>query len=98
MDIVLYASLDVIDCNMPCVCENASMSVNPHNCDDMLQESMGVVNIPNVKFLKKKTKKFHENFNKFICKNDDLIAKLNESNKLVEKYKKLGEHSLEKTK
>ena len=96
MDIVLYASLDVIDCNMPCVCENASMSVNPHNYDDMLQESMGVVNIPNVKFLKKKTKKFHENFNKFICKNDDLIAKLNESNKLVEKYKKLAEHSLEK--
>ena len=31
-------------------------------------------------------------------KNDDLIAKLNESNKLVEKYKKLAEHSLEKQK
>ena len=31
-------------------------------------------------------------------KNDDLIAKLNEFNKLVEKYKKLAEHSLEKQK
>ena len=75
---------------MPCVCENASMSVNPHNYDDMLQESMGVVNIPNVKLLKKKAKKFNENLSKFICKKDDLIAKLNESNKLVEKYKKLA--------
>ena len=35
---------------------------------------------------------------KFIFENDDLIAKLNESNKLVEKYKKLAEHSLEKLK
>ena len=57
---------------------------------------MGVVDISNVKLLKKKAKKFHENFSKFIFKNDDLIAKLNESNKLVEKYKKLDEHSLEK--
>ena len=97
----LYASmdiLDVIDCNMPCVCENASMSVNPHDCDGMLHESMGVVNIPNVKLLKKKATKFLENFSKFICEKDDLIAKLNESNKLVEKYKKLAEHSLEKLK
>ena len=31
-------------------------------------------------------------------KKDDLIAKLNESNKLIEKYKKLNEHSLEKLK
>ena len=31
-------------------------------------------------------------------KNDDLIAKLNESNKLVEKYKKLAENSIEKQK
>ena len=38
------------------------------------------------------------NLSKFICENDDLIAKLNESNKLVEKYKKLAEHSLEKLK
>ena len=56
MDIVLYASMDVLDvveCNMPCVCENASMSVNPHNCDNMLLESMCVVDIPNNKLLKK---------------------------------------------
>ena len=65
----------------------------------MLHESMGViVDIQNVKLLKKKAKKFHENFNKFICENDDLIAKLNESNKLVQKYKKLAENSLEKLK
>ena len=101
MDIVLYASMDVLDiveCNMPCVCKNASMSVNPYNRNDMLHESLGVVDIPNVKLLKKKAKKFHENFSKFIFKNDDLIAKLNESNKLLEKYKKLAEHSLEKLK
>ena len=35
---------------------------------------------------------------KFHCEKDDLIAKLNESNKLVEKYKKLAEFSLEKLK
>ena len=35
---------------------------------------------------------------KLFCENDDLIAKLNESNKLVEKYKKLAENSLEKLK
>ena len=101
MDSALYASmdvLDVVDCNMPCVCENASISVNPHNCDDMLHESLGVVNISNVKLLKKKAKKCHENLSKFICEKDDLIAKFNESNKLVEKYKKLAEHSLKKLK
>ena len=88
MDSVFYASmyvLDDVDCNMPCVCKNASMSINPHNCDNMLHESIGVV-------------KIHENLSMFICENDDLIAKLNESNKLVEKYKKLAEHSLEKLK
>ena len=90
MDSVLYASMDVVECNMPCVCENAFMSVNPQNCDDVLHESMVVVDIPNVKLLKKNFKKFHENFIKFICEKDDLIAKLNESNKLVEKYKKLA--------
>ena len=102
MDSVLYVSMDVLDiveCNMPCVCENASMSVNPHNCVDMLHESMGVVvDISNIKLLKKKAKKFHKNLSKFHCENDDLIAKLNESNKLVEKYKKLAENSLEKLK
>ena len=43
MDSVLYTSMDIVECNMPCVCENASMSVDPHKCDDMLFESMGVV-------------------------------------------------------
>ena len=94
MDSALYASMDIVDCNMPCVCENASMSVNPHNCDDMLIESVGVVD----KLLKKEAKKFQKNLSKFICEKDDLIAKLNESNKLVEKYKKLAEQSLEKLK
>ena len=78
MDSVLYASMDVIECNMPCICENVSMSVNPQNCDDMLHESMDVVvDIQNAKLLKKKDKKFHGNFSKFICENDNLIAKLN---------------------
>ena len=90
--------LNVVECNMPCVCENVSMSVNPHDCDDKLYESMGVVDISNIKLLKKKAKMFHKNFSKFICENDDLIAKLNESNKLVEKYKKLAENSFEKMK
>ena len=72
------------------------MSVYPYTCDDMLHDSLGVVKIPNVKLLKKKTKKFHKNLSKFICENDDLIAKFNESNKLVEKYKKLVEYYLEK--
>ena len=35
---------------------------------------------------------------KLFCENDDLIVKLNESNKLVEKYKNLVENSLEKLK
>ena len=99
MDNALYVSMDVVECNMSCVCENASMSVNPQNCDDMLHESMGVVvDIQNVKLLKTKAKKFHENFSKFICENDDLIAKLNEANKLVKKYKKPTKQSLEKLK
>ena len=99
MDNALYDYMDVVDCNMPCVCENASMSLNPQNYDDMLHESMGVVvDIPNVRLLKKKFRKFHENLSKFTGENDDLIAKLNESNKLVEKYKKLAENSLEKMK
>ena len=83
MDNVLYASMDVCEYNMPCVCENAFISVNPYNCDDMLLESMGVVD----KLLKKGAKKFHKNLSKFRCENDDLIAKFNKSNKLVEKYK-----------
>ena len=35
---------------------------------------------------------------KFIYENDGLIAELSESNKLVEKYKKLAENSFEKLK
>ena len=98
MDSTLYASMDVCECNMSCVCENASMSVNPHNCDDMLLESLDVVDIPNIKLLKKKAKKFNKNLSKLFCENNDLIVKLNESNKLVEKYKKLTKNSLEKLK
>ena len=56
MNSALYASIDVCECNMPCVCENASMSDNPHNCDAMLHESFGVADIPNIRFLKKKAK------------------------------------------
>ena len=66
MDSVLYASMDVVDCNMPCVYENVSMSVYPHDCDAMLHESMGVVDIFNIKLM-----------SKLVCENDDLIAKLN---------------------
>ena len=98
MDGALYASMDICECNMPCICNNASMSVNPHNCDDMLLESLDVVDIPNIKLLKKKAKKFNKNLSKLFCENNDLIAKLNESNKLVEKYKKLTKNSLEKLK
>ena len=57
IDCALYASLhDLVgdECNMPHVCEDAFMSVNPHKCDDMLFESMGVVD----KLLKKNAKKF----------------------------------------
>ena len=101
IDSALYASihvLDVDDCSMPRVCENASMSVYPHDCDNILLESLGVVDIPNDKLLKKKAKKFQKNLSKLFGENDDLITKLNESNKLVEKYKKLTENSLEKLK
>ena len=97
MDCALYASLyDLVgdECNMPHVCENTSMSDNPHDCDAMLLESMGVVD----KLLKKKAKKFNKDLSKLFCKNDELIAKLNESNKLVKKYKNLTEISLEKLK
>ena len=64
MDNALYASMHVLDvdeCNMPCVCENASMSDNPHDYDAMLHESLDVVDIPNIKLLKKNTKKFQKN-------------------------------------
>ena len=93
MDNVVYASTDIVDCNMPCVYENASISVYPHDCDAMLHDFMGVVDIPNIKLLKKDAKKFQKNLSKLFCENDDLIAKLNESNELVEKYKKLSKNS-----
>ena len=101
IDCALYASLyDLVDdkCSMSRVCENASMSVNPNDCDATLHESFDVVDIPNEKLLKKKAKKFQKNLSKLFGENDDLITKLNESNKLVEKYKKLTENSLEKLK
>ena len=101
MDSALYASMHVLDvdeCNMPRVCDNVSMSDDPHDCDAMLHESLGVVNIPNIKLFKKNAKKFQKNISKLFCENDDLIVKLNESNKLVEKYKNLVENSLEKLK
>ena len=101
MDNVLYASMDVLDvdeCNMLHVCKNVSMSDDPHDCDAMLYESLGVVDIPNIKLFKKKAKKFHKDLSKLFCENDDLITTLNESNKLVEKYKKLAKNSLEKLK
>ena len=59
---------------------------------------MGVVDIPNINFFKKNAKKFQKNLSKLFCENDDLIVTLNKSNKLVEKCKKLVEHSLEKLK
>ena len=90
--------MDVDECNMPCVCDNASMSDNPLDCDAILHEFLGVLDIPNIKLLKKKAKEFHKNLSKLFCEKDDLIAKLNESNKLVENFKKLVENSLEKLK
>ena len=71
------------------------MSDYLHACDDMLQDSLGVVKISNVKLLKKKSKKFHEYLSKFICEKlkefeclkNDLDAKLVLSNKLVNDLK-----------
>ena len=87
MDCALYASLyDLVDdkCSMSRFCE-ASMSVNPHDCNATLHKSFDVADIPNDKLLKKNAKKFQKNLSKLFCENDDLIAKLNESNKLTEK-------------
>ena len=98
MDSDLYASLVIDDYSIPRVCENASLSDNPHDCDAMLHKSLGVVEIPYDKLLKKKAKKFQKNLSKLFCEKDDLIAKFNEFNKLVKKYKKLAENSLEKLK
>ena len=38
MDSALYASLHVLhvdECNMPRVCDNVSMSDDPHDCDEI---------------------------------------------------------------
>ena len=54
MDSALFASMHVLDvdeCNMPRVCDNVSMSDDPHDCDAMLHESLGVVDIPNIQSL-----------------------------------------------
>ena len=70
MDSALYASLyDLIndECNMPCVCENVSMSDNPHDCDAMLHKSLDIVDIPNIKLLNKKAKKFNKDLSKLFC-------------------------------
>ena len=83
---------------MPRVCDNVSMSDDPYDCDAILHESLGVVDAPNIKLFKKNAKKFQKNLSKLFCEKDNLIAKLNESNKLVDKYKKLSENSLEKLK
>ena len=61
MDSALYACMHVLDvdeCNMPHVCDNVSMSDDYHDCDAMLHESLGVVDIPNIKLFKKNVKKF----------------------------------------
>ena len=48
--------------------------------------------------MKKRAKKFHEKVHKFVFEKDDLIVKCNESNKLIEKYKKLIENSIKNMK
>jgi len=53
----------------------------------LLHDSLSISKILNVKLLKKNALKFQENFGKFVCEKDALTAKLDESNKLVEKYK-----------
>ena len=40
-----------------------------------------VIDIPNIKLLKKKAKKLNKYLSNLFCENDDLIAKLNEFNK-----------------
>ena len=60
------------------------MSDNSHDCDAILYEYLDVVDIPNIKLLKKDAKKFNKNLSRLFCENDDLIAKLNEANKLVD--------------
>ena len=66
----LYVSLyDLVgdECNMPCVCENASMCDNSHDCDAMLHKSLDFVDIPKIKLLNKKAKKFNKDLGKLFC-------------------------------
>ena len=58
IDNALYVLVDVVNCTMAFVCENASMSVYPHDYDAMLHKSLGVVDIPNIKLLKKMLRSF----------------------------------------
>ena len=39
------------------------MSDDPYDCDAMLHESLGVIDIPNIKLFKKNAKKFQKNLN-----------------------------------
>ena len=70
------------------------MSDDPYDCDAMLHESLGVVDIPNIKLFKKNAKKFQKNLSKLFCEKDEKYK----FNKLVEKYKNLAKSSLEKLK
>ena len=48
MDNALCASLHVLDdieCNMPYVCENVTMSAYPPDCDALLHDSLGVIKL-----------------------------------------------------
>ena len=58
IDNALYVLVDVVNCTMAFVCENASMSVYLHDYDAMLHKSLGVVDIPNIKLLKKMLRSF----------------------------------------
>ena len=53
--------LDDVECNMPHVCENASMSVYPFDCDDMLHDSLSALKSVNAKLLKKNAWNFNKN-------------------------------------
>ena len=52
-------------------CENASISVYSHDGDDMLHESLGVIDIPNIKLFKRKAKKFQKDLSKLFGEKDD---------------------------
>ena len=71
MDGALYASmhvLDVDDCSMPRICENASMSVYSHDCDAILHDFLGVSKSVNVKVGRKRLWNFIKNSASFFMK------------------------------